>query len=105
MLRKTIEKNKKDIEACKLLTNIYINTGDEKQALRFITAVLKQFGDNGDFYYLLAKTYEKIKNYELYEQNLELALDNPQTLTYDHVSVKKELMQFRKNPQNAAKNI
>lgn len=105
MLRKTIEKNKKDLDACRLLANIYINTGDEKQALRFIAAVLKQFGHQGDFYYLTAKVYEKIKNYELYGQNLELALNNAQTLTYSHALVQKELMQFRKNPQNAAKNI
>ena len=105
MLRKTIEKNKKDIDACKLLANIYINSGDEKQALRFVAAVLKQFGHNGDFYYLAAKIYEKIKNYELYAKNLELALNYPQTLTYNHSAVQKELMQFRKNAKNAAENV
>ena len=105
MLRKTIEKNKKDIDACRLLANIYINIGDEKQALRFINAVLKQFGHQGDFYYLAAKTYEKIKNYELYEKNLEMALNNRQTLSYNYKAVQKELMQFRKNPKNAAANI
>ena len=105
MLRKTIEKNKKDIDACKLLANIYIATDDIPHAIKFIAAVLKQFGNNGDFYYLAAKAYEKMQNYELYEKNLEMALNNHQTLTYNHISVQKELMQFRKNPKYAAENI
>ena len=105
MLRKTIEKNKKDIDACKLLANIYIATDDIPHAIKFIAAVLKQFGNNGDFYYLAAKAYEKMQNYELYEKNLEMALNNDQTLTYNHISVQKELMQFRKNPKYAAENI
>ena len=103
MLRKSIEKNKKDIDACKLLAKIYINTGDEKQALRFIAAVLKQFGSQGDFYYLAAKVYEKAQNYELYEKNLTKAIKSPSTLTYNVKALEKELMLFKRGQKNAAK--
>ena len=105
MLRKAIEKNKKDVEACKLLINIYISTGDEKQALRFIAAVLKQFGAQGDFYYLAARAYEKLENFDLYEKNLEAALKFSQTLTFNHLNVQKELLLFRKKKRNAAETI
>ena len=105
MLRKAIEKNKKDIDACKLLINIYISTNDQKQALRFIAAVLKQFGAQGDIYYLAAKAYEKTQNFELYEKNLEQALNHAQTLTYNHLLVQKELLQYRKKTKNAVGNI
>ena len=96
-------KNKKDIDACKLLTKIYINTGDEKQALRFIAAVLKQFGNQGDFYYLAAKVYEKSGSSELYEKNLELAIKSPATLSYSLKALEKELALFRRSQKNAAK--
>lgn len=101
MLRKTIEKNKKDIDACTLLAKIYVNT-DIKQAQGFIAAVLKQFGPRGDFYYLLSKTFEKLNNVELQLKNLNLALENKQTLTFCEGSIQREIDELE---VNATENI
>ena len=47
--------------------------------------------ENGDLYYCLARVYKYIGDSEEYCSNLELALNNPYTLTFPKKIIKQEL--------------
>ena len=57
MLKKTIEKNPKDIEAIKLLSQILVKQTKVDDAMMLLTNAMK-VNENGDIYYLAAKVFE-----------------------------------------------
>jgi Flp pilus assembly protein TadD len=76
MLYKTIEKNKNDIEAHKLLIRILLKEEKLQDALKLALSALEYLKNNGDIFYLLAKIYEKMGEKDAYKENLHQALDN-----------------------------
>ena len=86
---KTIQYNSSDIEAYKLLTKICLKAGETEEILEILHTRL-QADENGDLYYCLARVYKYIGDSEKYCDNLELALNNPYTLTFPKKIVKQE---------------
>ena len=95
MLKKTIEKNKNDIEAVKLLVQILIKENKKQQAQEFLETLLQE-KPNGDLFYLLSKSYEGLDE-EKYQTALSLALENKETLSYEFKSVKGEFELSKEN--------
>ena len=88
-LIKTLEINPKDIEASKLLTQIYIKERDYENAQNVINQALEQNPYLGDFYYFLSKTTPNDKSFQ--KENLKKALENYKTLTISSKQIKLEL--------------
>ena len=93
MLEKTIEKNKKDYEAIKLLVQILIQKAEIEKALELLTKFSEE-NENGDIYYLMAKVFELMEDENSYHDCLELALENKSTLTFDVGAIKQELKEI-----------
>jgi tetratricopeptide (TPR) repeat protein len=93
MLKKTIEKNPKDMEAYKLLSQIMIQQGKIDEALEMLTDIA-QNNENGDIYYLMAKIFELNEDKDSQKDCLELALTYKETLTFPIASIKQELKEI-----------
>ena len=85
---KTIEYNKQDTEAYKLLTKICIKENEIEEIISLLESTLDN-EDNGDLFYALAQVYKLTGDLEAYAENLDSALDSP-TLTYSRDIVKQE---------------
>ena len=94
MLKKTIEKNPKDIEACKLLAQILIKEEKIEEALELLTD-FAQNSENGDIYYLMARIFEINEDKDSQRDCLELALEYKNTLTFDIKAIKQELKKLK----------
>ena len=88
-LNKTLEINPKDVEASKLLTQIYLRAQNYEKAQEILNSALEQNPYQGDLYYYLAKTYPD--DIKMQEENLKKALENYKTLTINAKQIKKEL--------------
>ena len=95
MLKKTIEKNPKDMEAYKLLAQILIKQERFEEALEMLTDVASN-NENGDIYYLMSKIFEINEDDESRCDSLEVALNFKDTLTFDYKSAKNELKLLKK---------
>ncbi len=93
-LQKTLNINPKDIEASKLLAQIYINAKDYENAKNVIKTAITQSPTNSDLYYYLAKTEPNNKLFQI--ENLKKALENQKTLTINADQIKQELKDLRK---------
>ncbi len=99
MLNLTIEKNCKDREAYKLLTQLYIKTGDIETAAAVLDEMKENLGENGDFYFLYSKIYEIKKDLKGYRKCLDMALKNESSLSFNKLAVMKELRECPKTPE------
>lgn len=88
-LLKTIRYNKNDIEAYKLLTQLYLKENQADEIITILETRLKKEA-NGDLFYILAQVYKYIERNEDYADCLLDALENPLTLTYPKDLVQKE---------------
>ena len=95
MLKKTIEKNPKDMEAYKLLAQILIKQEQVDEALEMLTDIA-QNNENGDIYYLMSKIFEINEDDESRCDSLEVALSFKDTLTFDYKSARNELKLLKK---------
>ena len=84
---KTIETNKNDIEAYKLLAKISLKQGEYENIITLLETRLEK-EENGDIYYILSQVYKKIGNKEAYLDKLEKSLENNLTLTYSQNEIK-----------------
>lgn len=91
MLNMTLEKNKKDSEAYKLLCQLYIKTNDYNGAKDTLDEMEAQSIQNGDRYYLEAVIAKHDNNLLKYKDNLENAIANKESLTFDYNAVLGEL--------------
>lgn len=89
-LLKTIEYNKYDFEAYKLLTKILIQQNEIDEIITILKTRIEEEG-NGDLCYILSQVYKHINNLQAYRNNLKNAIKNYLTLTYPIETVKKEL--------------
>ncbi len=103
-LLKTIEYNKLDIEAYKLLTKICIHKEETEEIISLLETRL-DYEENGDIYYILAQVYKYVGNSEDYIDNLYSALDNTLTLTYPQDIIKQELKIADSNPNLEVEEI
>ena len=94
MLKKTVEKNPKDIEAYKLLVQILIKQKKQDEALEILSKISEK-QENGDIYYLMSKIFEINKDNNSRLDCLELALDNKNTLTFNNLSVENEYKELK----------
>ncbi|MCQ2739110.1 MAG: tetratricopeptide repeat protein [bacterium] len=91
----TIEYNKQDIEAYKLLTKLSIKDNDLESILTILHDRLENYEANGDLYYILAQVYKYMGNKDEYAKHLSLALENSLSLTYSQEIVEKEFKRLR----------
>lgn len=89
-LIKTIECNKQDIEAYKLLTKICLKESESEEIITILETRLES-EENGDLFYVLSQVYKQIGSKEDYIANLKKAIKNNLTLTYPYNIVKAEL--------------
>ena len=94
MLKKTVEKNPKDIEAYKLLAQILMKQEKIDEALELLTDVA-QNNENGDIYYLMARIFEINGDEQSRHDCLELALTYKDSLTFPFDSVKAEFQSLK----------
>lgn len=92
-LKKTLEINPKDIEASKILAQIYIRSKEYDNARQIINDALENNPYNGDLYYYLSKTYPEDIDRQI--DSLKKSLENHKTLTIDAKQVKRELKEKR----------
>ena len=95
MLQKTIEKNPKDVEACRLLGQILIKQNKIKEAKDFIINFTEKH-DNGDMYYIMSKLFAMDGDVKSQIETLELVFENQKTLTFDINSIKAEYNELKK---------
>ena len=95
-LLKTIEYNKTDIEAYKLLTKLLIRKNEVEEIIEILEERLDEDG-NGDLYYALAQVYKHIGELEKYINSLESAIDLKLSLTYPIDIVRLELNYAKKS--------
>ena len=95
MLKKTIEKNPKDMESYKLLVQILIKEDKIEEALEILTKETEKT-QNADMYYLMSKIFESMEDDSSRLDCLELALENRSSLTFDENAVKVEYKELKK---------
>ena len=91
MLNMTIEKNKKDKEAHKLLCQLYYKIGDMTAYSDTLDEMKDNTGLSGDYYYLLAVLKKEEGNKEEYISSLKHALELKDTLTFDKKAIMGEI--------------
>ncbi|MBR6299121.1 MAG: tetratricopeptide repeat protein, partial [Candidatus Gastranaerophilales bacterium] len=96
MLKKTIEKNPKDMEAYKLLCQILIKQEKIKEA-KDIVVKFTEKNDNGDMYYIMSKLFEIDGDKISQLDTLELVFENQDTLTFDVDSIRMEYNELKKS--------
>lgn len=94
MLNMTIQKNKKDKEAYKLLCQLYLKLNDIDMALDVMDEMKEEAGVNGDYYYLMAEISKLKKDLVKYKDYLESAVANEETLTFNKKSVLGEFKEI-----------
>ncbi|MBQ6516170.1 tetratricopeptide repeat protein [bacterium] len=90
-LNQTLKYNPHDIDAYKLIAKIYIKNSMFDEAKTLIINALDENENNGDLCYTISQIGKYMKDYNLYEQGLTEAINNPDTLTYPIDIVEKEL--------------
>ena len=81
----------KDKEAYKLLCQLYIKMNDYEMAQDVLDEMQEEIGVSGDFYYLSSVISNNNNEFVKYKENLEKAIENEDTLTFDKKSVLMEL--------------
>ncbi len=92
-LEMTLRINPKDIDAAKLLCQIYIKEKEFQKAYEVIRNIQKHFPNNGDLYYFLSKTTPDDTLTQI--DNLKKALENYKSLTINSNQIKQELKKLK----------
>lgn len=105
-LELTINYNKFDIEAYKLLVKISIKLNEIENVLTLLHNQLKNTSENGDIAYLLSQVYKFIIDKDNYIKFLNVAISHPLSLSYPISAIKKELNNaLLHNKMNAPKEF
>lgn len=94
-LHKTLKINPKDIEASKLLTQIYLRAEDYENANKIMQNAIEQNPYQGDLYYFMSKTVPQ--DVTLQSNYLKKALELYKSLTINSDQIKRELKQLKLN--------
>ncbi|MBR3889753.1 tetratricopeptide repeat protein [bacterium] len=87
-LHKTISYNPKDIEAIKIIVQIYLKQQRYQEALDVLQIGMEANAENGDLFYLTSRVFKETGNIENYILALERAIINQETLTFDFERLK-----------------
>ena len=92
-----MELNPKDIEAYKIYAQILAKYGEIDNANELVKSALKNYGANGDLFYIYARLKKLNNDIDGYINNLNRALENNDTLSIQPSIVKAELDKQIKN--------
>lgn len=98
-LKKTIDLNKMDEEAYKILIKILLKNEEYEDANKYAKMRIEYCSETGDADYLLAQTYKSMGLIDDYENALQNAIRNSQTLSIPIEKIKTELRNI-KNEQS-----
>lgn len=88
-LTQTLNYNPRDIEAVKIITQIYSSQQRYMESIDILQNILERIGPNGDIFYLLARVFKSKNDDGNYFHALEQAVLNNQTLTFDYAKISK----------------